>query len=271
MREDRGLDLPVVVVTGQGSEDVAAEALRLGATDFMVKHSNYLFGLPMALENAFHRVVIERERALLRLSEDKLLRLNGELEERVLERTAELLLARDQAQQANRAKTSFLSNMSHDLRTPMNAVLGFAHLLVTDPLEPLSDRQRSYAQNIARAGEHLMALINELLDLARIEAGKPQVDLQAVDLLPVLADCLQLVALDAAEQGVTLVDLDLPDGMSQRWVMRADPKRVMQVVVKLLSNAIKYKRRGGSVTLRLEDLGAQVRLVVQDTGLGLRG
>lgn len=269
LREDRGLDLPVVVVTGQGSEDVAAEALRLGATDYIVKHSNYLFGLPMALENAFHRVVIERERALLRQSEDSLQRLNAELEERVLERTAELLHARDQAQQANRAKTGFLSNMSHELRTPMNAVLGFAHLLVSDPRDPLSERQRSYAQNIARAGDHLMALINELLDLARIEAGKLQVDLQAVDLLPVLADCRQLVATDATEQGVNLVDLALPDGMSGRWLVRADPKRVTQVVVNLLSNAIKYNRRGGSVTLRLEDLGAQVRLVVQDTGRGI--
>ncbi len=269
LREDRGLDLPVVVVTGQGSEDIAVESLRMGGTDYLVKHSNYLFGLPLALENAFHRVGIERERALLRQSEDRLQRLNAELEERVRLRTAELEQARDDAQQANRAKTGFLSNMSHELRTPMNAVMGFAHLLATDPREPLSERQRGYAQNIARAGEHLMGLINELLDLARIEAGKLQIDPQAVDLLPLLADCQRLVALEAAEQGVVLVELLADHAAPQGWAVRADPKRVVQVVVNLLSNAIKYNRRGGQVRLRLEDEGPQVRLVVQDTGRGL--
>ena len=269
LREDRGLDLPVVMVTGQGSEDIAAEALRLGATDYLVKHNNYLFGLPMALENAFHRVGIERERALLRQSEDQLQRLNGELEARVRQRTVELELARDQAQQANRAKTGFLSNMSHELRTPMNAVLGFAHLLVSDPRDPLTATQRVYAQNIGRAGEHLMGLINELLDMAHIEAGKLQVELQAVDLLPLLADCQQLVAVDAAEKDVRVTGIALADGAARRWAVHADPKRVLQVVVNLLSNAIKYNRRGGSVTLRLEDRGNQVCLIVQDTGRGL--
>ncbi len=269
LREERNLDLPVVVVTGQGSEDIAAEALRMGGTDYLVKHSNYLFGLPLALENAFHRVGIERERALLRQSEDRLQRLNAELEDRVLRRTAELEQARDEAQQANRAKTGFLSNMSHELRTPMNAVMGFAHLLVTDPREPLSERQRGYAQNISRAGQHLMGLINELLDLARIEAGKLQIDPQAIDLLPLLADCHRLVALDAAEHGVLLVDFMVDDPARRGWVVLADPKRVVQVVVNLLSNAIKYNRRGGQVRLRLEDQDAQVRLVVQDTGRGL--
>ena len=269
LREDRGLDLPVVVVTGQGSEDIAAESLRMGGTDYLVKHSNYLFGLPLALENAFHRVCIERERVLLRQSEDRLQRLNAELEERVRLRTAELEQARDEAQQANRAKTGFLSNMSHELRTPMNAVMGFAHLLVTDPREPLNERQRGYAQNIGRAGEHLMGLINELLDLARIEAGKLQVDPQAVDLLPLLADCHRLVALEAAEHGVVLVEYGGAPSANQGWVVHADPRRVVQVVVNLLSNAIKYNRRGGQVRLRLEDEGPQVRLVVQDTGRGL--
>ena len=269
LREERNLDLPVVVVTGQGSEDIAAEALHMGGTDYLVKHSNYLFGLPLALENAFHRVGIERERALLRQSEDRLQRLNAELEDRVLRRTAELEQARDEAQQANRAKTGFLSNMSHELRTPMNAVMGFAHLLVTDPREPLSERQRGYAQNISRAGQHLMGLINELLDLARIEAGKLQIDPQAIDLLPLLADCHRLVALDAAEHGVQLVDFMVDDPARRGWVVQADPKRVVQVVVNLLSNAIKYNRRGGQVRLRLEDQDAQVRLVVQDTGRGL--
>jgi len=269
LREDRGLDLPVVVVTGQGSEDIAAEALRLGATDYLVKQNNYLFGLPLALENAFHRVGIERERVLLRRSEDNLQRLNAELEQRVRLRTAELELARDQAQQASRAKTAFLSNMSHELRTPMNAVLGFAHLLVTDQREPLNERQRSYGHNIARAGEHLMGLINELLDLARIEAGKLQVEAQAVDLQAVLADCLQLVGLEAADREVQLGTVLLPGNPPRGWVVRADPKRVLQVVVNLLSNAIKYNQLGGQVTVQLHDQGAQICLLVQDTGCGL--
>ena len=108
LRQTRGLDLPVVLVTGAGSEGAATEALCLGASDCIVKHDNALFGLPLVLENAFHRVSVERERALLHACEAR--------------------LARDEVQQANRAKSDFLSGMSHQLRTPLNAVLGFAQL-----------------------------------------------------------------------------------------------------------------------------------------------
>ena len=296
VRGARGLDLPVVVVTGQGSEDVATEALRLGASDYVVKHANYLFGLPLVLENAFHRVSVERERALLRASEARLQQANAELERRVSQRTAELQQARDQArqardqaEQANRAKSDFLSGMSHELRTPLNAVLGFAQLLASDDAPPLSARQRDYVQHIQQGGEHLLALVSELLDLASIEAGKLHVTLQAVDALALLHDCLRLVAPLARAQGVLLAPLALAPlalappplrvalspgagagaSPSGHWQVQADPLRLKQVLLNLLGNAIKYNQRGGSVALTLADLGDQVRLDVADTGPGL--
>ncbi len=388
LREERGLDIAVVLVTGQGGVDVATEAMRFGATDYLVKHSGYLHGLPQALESAFHRVNMERERAKLRQSEERLnlvlrgsndamwdvdliagtayfsprwwamlglsevadsdeaplqlqrmhaddrplmaerlrailagsadsyelefrlmhrdghavsvlsrghvlrdaqqrarrisgtntdlserrlaqraLReLNGQLERMVGERTAELAQARDEAMRANRAKSDFLSSMSHELRTPMNAVLGFSQLLAIDNAQPLTARQLAFVHNISRAGEHLMQLINEVLDLARVEAGVMPIQLEAVDLLALIDECLSLVAPLAQQRGVRLVP-----GVSDARLghVKADAVRVKQVLINLLGNAIKYNRPGGSVAVHL--LGAQdaTRVEVRDNGPGL--
>ncbi|MFO7953993.1 PAS domain-containing protein [Thioalkalivibrio sp.] len=179
-----------------------------------------------------------------------------------LRRRSELHRARETAEAANRAKSDFLSNMSHELRTPMNAVLGFAQLLESDPA--LDERQRGHLEEITRAGRHLLDLINEILDLARIEAGRMQVEPEPVAPGPVLEECLSLLEPMARDSRVELEPDTLPTVMLQ-----ADPRRLKQVLLNLLSNAIKYNRAGGSVRVSAAVGDADVRIAVRDSGPGL--
>ncbi len=199
-------------------------------------------------------------------AEEDLRRANARLEARVAERTAELARARDEAERASRSKSDFLSGMSHELRTPMNAILGFAQLLAADNAPPLSERQRGHVRHVLRAGTHLMALINEVLDLARIEAGKLQISLEPVDLAAMIEECLTLMQPVAQDHGV-----DLAAGAPPACTchVRADRTRLRQVLLNLLSNAIKYNREHGRVWLRCEVAAQDVRIEVSDTGPGL--
>ncbi len=181
---------------------------------------------------------------------------------------AALTAAKDEAERANRAKSEFLSRMSHELRTPLNAVLGFGQLLEADAANPLNAQQRGRVEELLRGGRHLLSLINDVLDLARIEAGTLQLRLVPVDLAAVAGDCLRLMQPMAAERGVAV---GLKPGADAARRVQADPTRLKQVLLNLLSNAIKYNRPGGRVQLawRLEPGGGRVRIEVQDNGPGL--
>jgi PAS domain S-box-containing protein len=169
------------------------------------------------------------------------------------------------AETANRAKSEFLSNMSHELRSPLNAILGFAQLMDTGTPAPTPDQKDSIDQ-ITQAGWYLLELINEILDLAQIESGKISMSPEPMSLAEVLADCLAMIEPQARTRGIRV-----------SWVgplcalhVRADRTRVKQVFVNLLSNAIKYNREGGAVELSCETRpGGRVRINVRDTGLGL--
>jgi PAS domain S-box-containing protein len=178
-----------------------------------------------------------------------------------------LLAAKDEAERANRAKSEFLSRMSHELRTPLNAVLGFAQLLDTDTEDPLTPGQRLRLRELERGGRHLLALINDVLDIARIEAGGLKLELLTVDLPQLVEDCLHLVQPMADAAAVTL---EPPVGPPAAARVRADATRLKQVLLNLLSNAIKYNRAGGSVLVAwvLRDDG-RVQIEVHDTGPGL--
>ncbi|HEV6964792.1 CHASE domain-containing protein [Roseateles sp.] len=181
-------------------------------------------------------------------------------------RIEELDRAREAAVAANQAKNEFLSRMSHELRTPMNAILGFTQLMQMDAVEPLSSAQRGRAQQIAQAGWHLLEMINDTLDLSRIESGSLRLEPVALELPPLLARALALVQHSAAERG--LVISQRLDPAALRVV--GDPTRVTQIFTNLLSNAVKYNRPGGSVSIeaRSPEPG-WVEVAVQDTGLGL--
>jgi PAS domain S-box-containing protein len=186
-------------------------------------------------------------------------------------RAEEAELAAETAVRANAAKTQFLSRMSHELRTPLNAVLGFAQLLTLDTTQPLTPSQRARVQHISQAGAHLLAMINDVLDLSRIESGGVSLLPDVVPLHTVTNEALAMVAMAANQAGVSLqVDRSEPELAAATTCVRADHLRLRQVLVNLLSNAIKYNRPGGSVTLRWPvDGRGQVHLQVQDTGIGL--
>lgn len=170
---------------------------------------------------------------------------------------------REAAERANTAKSEFLSQMSHELRTPLNAVLGFAQLLDMDPLTP---EQHDGMKEILRAGEHLLSLINEVLDMASIEAGRLRISLEPVDALDTVRECLSLVAPLADDHGVRL-ELDETDG--EVLLVAADRQRLRQVALNLVSNAIKYNRPGGTVSTAVRCTPGGVAIDVIDTGHGI--
>jgi PAS domain S-box-containing protein len=185
--------------------------------------------------------------------------------------TQAALLAAQAAERANAAKTEFLSRMSHELRTPLNAVLGFAQLLQMDGSHPLSEEQQAKLQHIEGAGAHLLAMINDVLDLSRIESGGMPLTAETVALRAAVQEALALVANAAGDAGVQM-ELDAPPAAdSAAGQVRADHLRLRQVLVNLLSNAIKYNRPQGRVTVRWRATpgGGAVQLQVIDTGLGL--
>ena len=174
-----------------------------------------------------------------------------------------LVAAKNAADKANQAKSKFLSNMSHELRTPMNAILGFAQLMEVD--QNLPTEHRDGAAEIMKAGEHLLALIGGILDLAKIEAGRIELRIQALSYRTWVADCMGLVKPIADKQQITLhwdKDLDV--------IVLADHVRLRQILLNLLSNAIKYNRIGGNVWLTAQMVASdRVRVTIADSGPGI--
>ncbi|HTD02641.1 ATP-binding protein [Undibacterium sp.] len=215
---------------------------------------------------------IVREVGERRRAQQEIMRLNAELEQRVLERTAqlksinkELILAKATADQANQAKSAFLSSMSHELRTPLNAILGFAQLLATDMVPATSKQKHEFAEYILKAGRHLLVLINEVLDLAKVESGNLLLSLEPVALSEVMHECKTMIEPLANKRGVQVV---FPPDQDLHVV--ADRTRLKQVLLNLLSNAIKYNRENGSVIVSHNMIRPEcIQVTVQDTGAGL--
>ncbi|MDY6785150.1 MAG: response regulator [Cyanobacteriota bacterium] len=214
------------------------------------------------------RATAELER---RLAEKALIHTNEQLEQRVAERTAELARAKKAAEAANQAKSTFLANMSHELRSPLNAILGFSQLLLRSP--SLSSEHRDNINIIASSGEHLLNLINQVLDLSKIEAGRTVLNEKSFDLYRLLGDIEDMLQLKAQEKHLQLrfeSSFDLP-----RYI-RTDEIKLRQVLINLINNALKFTREG-SVTLRVsvgdregEPRGNGQELAVGTQGIGNR-
>jgi len=178
----------------------------------------------------------------------------------------ELRKSKEAAEYANRSKTDFLANMSHELRTPLNAIIGFSEVIKGEMFGPAGKRYTDYARDIHDSGQHLLEIINDILDLSKLEAGKFALHETDVCIEAVAVQCLALVRGHAEEGGVALT-VDVPEFLPE---IRADQRGVKQVLLNLLSNAVKFTQPGGSVTLHAEiNREHGIDIIVTDTGVGM--
>ncbi|SOC40001.1 two-component system cell cycle sensor histidine kinase PleC [Rhizobium subbaraonis] len=219
--------------------------------------------------------MIKRHQARLRESERRLVATIGDLSASratLEQQKSELSIAnanyqaeKDRAEAANRAKSEFLANMSHELRTPLNAILGFSEILQNQMFGPLgSEKYDEYARDIHDSGQHLLNVITDILDMSKIEAGHMRISCEQIDLAPLVDETLRLTAVQAKQKDIHIVQ-EVSSGLS----LVADRRAMKQILLNLLSNAMKFTDNGGEVRVRARKLGGAVTLTIADTGIGI--
>ena len=230
--------IPVVVLSGLNNDEVALEAVQKGAQDYLAK------GEGSSMMARAIRYAIERKREQWLLLEEK-----------------------EKAELATRARSEFLATMSHELRTPLNAIIGFSEAIVDELLGPFEHpTYKQYIEDIHASGMHLLEIINDILDLAKIDAGTATLHEEKVAIPEVVKASLRMVEQRAADGGITATS-EIDDGLPLLW---ADTRLLRQILVNLLSNSVKFTPSGGNVAVKafVDDRQA-VKLVVTDTGIGI--
>lgn len=237
---------PLVIMSGKGDEERAVEAMKGGAFDYLVKSDKSMAFIPSIV-----RMV---------LREWETLRKKNRAEKK-------LIKAKEEAEIANRTKSEFLTKVSHELRTPMNAILGFGQLLEMDTEETLGPQQKINVSHILKAGNHLLALINELLDLSHIESGEMSLSLENVNVQNILDDLVTSVKPLVDEKSINVVNRI---SMGSEYFVWADRVRLKQVLLNVIANAIKYNRIGGTISFECENnrIG-RIYIKIKDTGIGI--
>ena len=257
LRQRYGVGLPIIMVTAMNDQESIDQSFAAGASDYINKPLNLgvlVQRIRFVMQAAWNLVQLQNAR--LELEQHR-----HHLEELVAERTAQL-------EAASKAKSTFLANMSHEIRTPMNAIMGLTYVLRSSPL---SEAQTGWLDKIAAAAQHLMGIINDVLDISKIEAGKMHLDITDFQLDQAIGNALDLIADKARSKGlhcVRAVDARIPQ------LLYGDAQRLGQVLLNFLSNAVKFTEQG-SITLSATLLNQQgnsirVRLQVQDTGIGIQ-
>ncbi len=225
------------------------------------------------LINAFNEML-----AQIQKKEDALQEAHDELERRVVQRTAELETAKKKVEdfsasmvkanaeleRASKFKDQFLSTMSHELRTPLNAVLGFSELLTEERYGTLNERQQRFLKHIHTGGKHLLTLINDILDLSKIEAGRLELSIETVPVKRSFAEVLDTMRPLADKKSQVLSQRAAPE-----MTVRADPTRFKQILMNLVANAVKFTPEGGTIELQADQLANDIRVGVHDSGPGI--
>jgi len=260
-------DIPLIMLTAHDDRDAMIECINAGADDYIAKSSDFEV-LRVRLRAHLRRKHFEDENHRIR---EKLVRSDTEataskrFEQALQETNVEMESAKSAAEKANLAKSDFLSGMSHELRSPLNAILGFAQLMDT-ATPPPSDLQKESITQILQAGWHLLKLINEILDLSVVESGKVSLSLEPVSLPEVLLECQTMMEAQAQQRGIVMT---FPQFEQPSFVW-GDQTRLKQIVINLLSNAIKYNQANGQVTVDCTAMSSdRIRISFKDTGAGL--
>ena len=243
-RSHDSISLPVLMVTARNEGEDVVSAFAAGANDYIEKPVDF----PVLVARLQHQLEHKRQDDEVKTNRARLEEQNRKLEV------------------ANQYKDNFLSSMSHELRTPLNAVLGFSEVLLDEMLGPLNDKQKQYCGEIYNSGSYLLLIINDLLDLSKIEAGKLELELQHSEVRPLLEAVLGLMKEKAQRRGITLA-CDIDERLDRvEW----DPLRVKQMLINLLGNALKFTESGKRVTLSAGLAGDdEVTLSVVDEGCGI--